>query len=178
MEMTEPKRIFVIGHMGAGKSLFAEGLADELDWQYIDANPSLERYIGRSLRDILGEQGEAAFHRCEGEILTHYKAQEHVVVVLEEAVIATEENRKLLSDEYVIYLKVSVPTQLDRMRGNRVPLLPIADMEAFLNQQHRERDHLFEQAAAHTIDSVLVENSVEKTIAADVSAAKKELEAS
>lgn len=164
--MNQPKRIFVIGHMGAGKSLFAEALANKLEWQYIDANPSLERYIGRSLQEIMGTQGEAAFHRCEGEIISHYKTKDHVVAVLEEAVIATEENRKLLSDEYVIYLKVSVPTQIERMEGNRVPLLPIENMEAFLNQQHRERDHLFEEVADLVIDSINVESDVTTAIAA------------
>lgn len=41
------KRIFVIGHMGAGKFIFTEALAKKLGWQIVDANPSIERYIGR-----------------------------------------------------------------------------------------------------------------------------------
>lgn len=40
--MTMPKRIFIVGHMGAGKFLLAEALAQKLGWQLIDANPSLE----------------------------------------------------------------------------------------------------------------------------------------
>ena len=74
----------------------------------------LERYIGRSLNEILGKQGEEAFHQCEGEIISHYIGKEHVVVLLEEAVIATEKNRKLLSPEFVVYLKVSTPVQIER----------------------------------------------------------------
>ncbi|MEO8401523.1 MAG: shikimate kinase [Gammaproteobacteria bacterium] len=164
--MIKPKRIFIIGHMGAGKFLLTEALAKKLGWELIDANPSLERYIGRSLSEILGIQGEEAFHRCENEILSHYIDKEHVVVVLEESVIATKENRKLLSSEFVIYLKVSVPTQLERMKGGRVPLLPIADMKVFLDKQHNERDHLFEEVATLTIDSVSVEDDVNKIIKA------------
>ena len=160
--MIKPKRIFIVGHMGAGKFLLTEALAKKLDWKLIDANPSLERYIGRSLKEILGTQGEEAFHRCENEILSHYIDKEHVVVVLEESVIATEENRKLLSSEFVIYLKVSTPTQLERMQGGRIPLLPIADMKAFLDKQHAERDHLFEEVATLTIDSISVEDDVNK----------------
>lgn len=162
--MTKPKRIFVIGHMGAGKALLSEALAKKLGWQYIDANPSLERYIGRSLHDIMGKQGEEAFHRCEAEIISHYKGKENVVVVLEEAVIATEENRKLLSSEFVVYLKVSVPTQLERMKGGRTTLLPIADLNAFLNKQHAERDGLFEKVATIIIDSVSEDDDADKII--------------
>jgi shikimate kinase len=164
--MTKLKRIFVVGHMGAGKALFSEALAKKLGWQYIDANPSLERYIGRSLHEILGKQGEEAFHQCEAEILSHYIGKEHVVVVMEEAVIATEENRKLLSSEFVIYLQVSTPVQMERMKDGRIPLLPIADLKAFLDQQHLERDSLFEEVATLTIESVSVEEDVDKIMKA------------
>jgi shikimate kinase len=116
------------------------------------------------LNEILGKHGEEALHRCEAEIISHYIGKEHVVVLLEEAVIATEQNRKLLSSEYVIYLKVSTPTQMERMKGGRVPLLPIADVKAFLDKQHAERDHFFEEVSTLTIDSVSVEDDVNKII--------------
>ena len=164
--MAKPKRIFVIGHMGAGKALLSEALAKKLGWQFIDANPSLERYIGRSLNEILGKQGEEAFHRCEAEIISHYIGKEHVVVLLEEAVIATEQNRKLLSSEFAVYLKVSTSVQIERMKGGRVPLLPIADLKAFLDEQHHERDGFFEEVATLTIESVSVDGDVNKIIKA------------
>ncbi len=164
--MTKPKRIFIVGHMGAGKFLLSEALAKKLGWTLIDANPSLERYIGRSLNQIFGKQGEEAFHRCEAEVIAHYIDKEHVVVLMEEAVVTTEENRKLLSSEFVVYLKVSIPTQLERMKDGRMPLLPIADMKAFLEKQHIERDHLFEEVASLIVDSVSVEEDVNKIIKA------------
>lgn len=34
----DPKRIFVVGHMGAGKALLSEALAKKLNWEFIDAN--------------------------------------------------------------------------------------------------------------------------------------------
>ncbi len=164
--MTKPKRIFIVGHMGAGKALLSEALAKKLGWQFIDANPSLERYIGRSLNEILGKQGEEAFHRCEAEIISYYIGKEQVVVLMEEAVIATEENRKLLSSQFVVYLKVSTPVQIERMQGGRIPLLPIPDLKAFLGKQHFERDSLFEKVATLTIESKSVEEDVDKIIKA------------
>jgi shikimate kinase len=162
--MSKPKRIFIVGHMGAGKFLLAEALAKKLGWQLIDANPSLERYIGRSLNEILGKQGEEAFHKCEAEIISHYIGKENVVVLMEESVIATEQNRKLLSSEYVVYLKVSTPVQIERMRDGRVPVLPIADLKGFLDKQHLERDSLFEEVATLTIESISIEDDVNKII--------------
>ncbi|CAN5463324.1 shikimate kinase [soil metagenome] len=162
--MTKPKRIFIVGHMGAGKALLSEALAKKLGWQYIDANPSLERYIGRNLHEILGKQGEQAFHQCEAEIISHYIGKECVIVVMEEAVIVSEENRKLLSSEFVVYLKVSTATQVERMKGGRVPLLPIVDLKAFLDQQHFERDSLYEAISTLTVDSISLEEDVNKII--------------
>lgn len=164
--MIKPKRIFIVGHMGAGKALLSEALAKKLGWQFIDANPSLERYIGRSLNETFGKQGEEAFHRCEAEIISHYIGKEHVVVLMEEAVIATEQNRKLLSSEFVVYLKISTPVQIERMKGGRVPLLPIADLKAFLEKQHLERDSLFEEVATLIVETTSLEADLNKVIKA------------
>lgn len=164
--MNKPKRIFIVGHMGAGKFLLAEALAKKLGWQLIDANPSLERYIGRSLKEIIGEQGEVVFHDCEAEIISQHINKEHIVVLLEEAVIATKKNRALLSNEFVIYLKVSTSTQIERMRDGRTPLLPIANLKEFLDKQHIERDSLYEEVATLIIESVSVEDDVKKIVKA------------
>ncbi len=151
--MTQPKRIFVVGHMGAGKFVFAEALAKKLGWQIVDANPSIERYIGRLTRDILGEQGEAAFNRSQADIISHYIGKENVVVLVEECVVSSEQCRKLLSSEYVVYLKASIPTQLERMKIGRVAALPVDDMKGFLEKQHHERDAFYEEIASLVVET-------------------------
>jgi len=148
------KRIFIVGHMGAGKFIFTEALARKLGWEIVDANPSIERYIGRQTRDILGEQGEAAFNRCQADIISHCIGKENIVVLLEECVVSSEQCRKLLSSEFVVYLKVSIPTQLSRMKNGRVTSLPIDDMKSFVEKQHRERDTLYEEVATLIVESV------------------------
>ncbi len=150
--MNKPKRIFVIGHMGAGKFIFTDALAKKLGWQIIDANPSLERYIGRHTRDILGEQGEKAFNRIQAEIIHHSLKKENVVVLLEECAVTSEQCRQLLSSEFVVYLKVSIPTQLGRMKNGRVPSLPV-EMKSFLEKQHHDRDAFYEEIATVTVES-------------------------
>lgn len=147
-------RIFIVGHMGTGKFIFSEALANKLGWQIVDANPSIERYIGRLTRDILGEQGEAAFNRCQADIISHCLGKENVVVLLEECVVSSEQCRELLSSECVVYLKVSIPTQLGRMKNGRIPSLPIEDMKQFLEKQHEERDALYEEVATLIVESV------------------------
>lgn len=177
--MNLPKRIFVVGHMGAGKFIFTEALAKKLGWQIVDANPSIERYIGRLTREILGEQGEAMFNRSQADIISHCSRQENIVVLLEECVVLSEECRKLLSSEFVVYLKVSIPTQLDRMKNGRVPSLPVKDMKSFLEKQHRERDALYEEVATCVVESVNSSDDaseISKTVDKDVSKVMKALQ--
>jgi shikimate kinase len=152
--MAKPKRIFVVGHMGAGKFVFTEALAKKLEWEIVDANPCIERYIGRQTRDILGEQGQEAFNRCQADIISHWTGKENVVVLLEECVVLSEQCRKLLSPEFVVYLKVSIQTQLNRMKNGRLPSLPVDNMKGFLEKQHRERDHFYEEVATLVVESV------------------------
>ena len=151
--MNQPKRIFVVGHMGAGKFIFTEALAKKLGWQIVDANPSIERYIGRHTQEILGEQGEAAFNRTQADIISHSIGKENVIVLLEECAVSSEQCRKLLSSEFVIYLKASIPTQLERLEMGRVSSLPVNDMKAFLEKQHSERDAFYEEVATLVIET-------------------------
>lgn len=151
--MHKPERIFVIGHMGVGKFIFTEALAKRLGWEIVDANPSIERYIGRHTREILGEQGEAAFNLNQAEIITHCSNKKNIVVLLEECVLSSVQCQKLLSEEFVVYLKVSISTQLERMKNGRVPSLPVEDMQSFLEKQHQERDALYEKTATFVIES-------------------------
>lgn len=139
--------------MGAGKFIFTEALAKKLGWQIVDANPCIERYIGRMTKDILGVEGEAAFNRCQADIISHSISRENVVVLLEECAVASEHCRKLLSSEFVVYLKVSVPTQLARMKNGLAPSLPVDDMKGFLEKQHHERDPFYEEVATLIVES-------------------------
>lgn len=177
--MSKPKRIFVIGHMGAGKFLFTEALAKKLGWQIVDANPSIERYIGRQTREILGEQGEVAFNRSQEDIISHSIEKENIVVLLEECVVSSEQCRNLLSSEYVVYLKVSIPTQLERMKHGRVPSLPVENMKDFLEKQHRERDAFYEEVATLVVESVGYsdqDSGINKIIEDDINKVMKALD--
>ena len=150
--MIKHKRIFNIGHSGAGKGVLAQAVAEKLDWQYIDMDFALAPSIGRSASDILTSQGETAFHHCLTDILQHQLSKENSVVTTDDSIICSEKNRDLLSQEFTVYVQVSTVVQLERIGHNR-PLLPVADYAGFLNQLRQERDHLYEQVASYTLNS-------------------------
>lgn len=150
--MNKYKRIFIIGHSGAGKGVLAKALAERLGWKFIDANFGLAPSIGRPLTEIIGSQGEKVFLHCLSDILSHQKRQENIVVTTDDSIVCADKNRELLSSEFVVYLKVSTPVQLERISHNR-PLLPLDDYKAFLNKLRQERDDLYEKVASFSISS-------------------------
>lgn len=150
--MSRHKRIFIIGHSGAGKGVVAQGVAKELGWQYLDADFALAPSIGQPLVEILGNQGKEKFQQCLSEILSNQLNKENIVVTTDDSIIDSEKNRQLLSKEFTVYLKVSTPVQLERISHNR-PLLPHMDYRAFLDNLHQERDALYEKAASFTVNS-------------------------
>ncbi len=150
--MKKHNRIFIIGHSGAGKGVLAQAVAKALGWKFIDADFSLAPSIGRNLNEILGSDGEEAFHLCLSDILSHQQCQENIVVTTDDSIVCHEKNRTLLASEFAVYLKVSPSVQLDRISHNR-PLLPNQDYMAFLNKLRHERDGLYEQVASYSISS-------------------------
>ncbi len=151
--MSQHQRIFIVGHPGAGKAFLAKALAEKLGWQFVNADFELEFRIGRTLNEIIGKHGEEAFYQCESEILTDLLRKENIVVTTDASIVCNEKNQQLLSSEFVIYLKASIPIQLERLSRHPEPLLLTTNLSVFLDGLHKDRDELYEEVASLSIDS-------------------------
>lgn len=169
--MNDCKRIFIIGHPGTGKGLIVKMVAEQLGWQFIDADFGLEFHIGRTLPTIISTAGANAFHDCEFEVLTSLVKQENIVITTDASIVCSEKNRQLLSKEFTVYLKVDASTQIERLARRDAPLLRIDDVKKFLNTLHDERDGLYEEVASLLIDTN--DNDVDKHIANILSTVSK-----
>ncbi len=167
------KRIFIIGYPGSGKGLIAKLVSEKLGWDFIDADLGIEFNIGRTIKDIVGEKGLAAFHQCGNEVVTTLKSTEFTVITTDGSIVCDERNRELLKSECVVYLKASTSTQIERMVKKQSPLLPI-DTTQFLNQLHQERDSWNESISTLIIDTEKddVENHVFKITSLIIGTAK------
>jgi len=168
--MSQHKRIFIVGHMGSGKSVVANLLANKLGWQLLDADFGLEHRMGRSSQEVLGKAGEESFRQHEAEVLSQLLNREKIIVITDGGVISAEKNRKLLSAEFTIYLKASTPVQLERMAKSPFTLTSdSAASKALLDKLHKERDAFYDDVAKLTIDTdstTNVEHDVEKILKA------------
>jgi shikimate kinase len=153
MSQYKHNRIFIIGHPGAGKALLAKTLAEKLGWKFIDADLGLEFHVGRILKEIIGQKGEDELYRCQAEILTKQLQKENIVVTTDASIVCNEKLRQLLINEFVVYLQVSIPIQIERTSRQPAQLLLVTDKKIFLDKLHHERDDLYAQVATVTINS-------------------------
>jgi shikimate kinase len=64
-----PKRIFLCGFMGAGKSVIGKSLAQKLDLNFVDLDEKVEEKAGQSIPDLFEDSGEAGFRAAERHTL-------------------------------------------------------------------------------------------------------------
>lgn len=151
--MNQNKRIFIVGHSGAGKSVFAQAIAKELGWKFINADIfGCTGLLGRTLTEIIGAEGEESFNHCLTEILSHHISKDNIVVTTDENIICDEKSRKLLKSQFTVYLKVSPSVQVARLSDYR-PLLPVENFESSLSKLHDERDSFYEEVASFSLSS-------------------------
>lgn len=168
--MSNYKRIFIVGHSGAGKGVLAQGVAKALGWRYLDADFALAPSIGRQVSEVLGAEGEKKFQQCLTEILGNQINQDNIVVTTDDSIIDSEKNQQLLAKEFTVNLQVSTDVQIDRIGHNR-PLLSTTNFKSFLDDLHHKRDALYEKVASLTLNSD--DNDLEKHIKGVVDAVKK-----
>lgn len=61
--------LYLVGFMGAGKSLVGRLLAERLDRSFVDLDVHIEETVGMAIPEIFEAQGEDAFRRYEREAL-------------------------------------------------------------------------------------------------------------
>jgi len=61
----QPRAVFLLGFMGAGKTSVGRALARRLQWRFVDLDHLIENQEGRTIADIFARSGEDSFRRLE-----------------------------------------------------------------------------------------------------------------
>ena len=152
--MTKPRRVLLIGMMGAGKTTTGRLLAARLGWPYLDSDAEIERQAGRSVPEIWKEQGEPAFRAEESRVLAQACSTDGPVVVsVAGGAVLDPANRKLIRESgLVAWLRADVATLAGRVgTGTGRPLLDKGPAEA-LARLLRDRAPVYEELADLTFD--------------------------
>ena len=147
--MSLPKRVVLVGPMGAGKSTIGRMLAKELVYRFLDSDRIIEERCGANIPWIFDVEGEDGFRLRETAMLDELSHEDHTVLATGGGAVMREENHPILKrDATVIYLKTSIEQQVERTRKDRNrPLLQNDNPEAVLRNLFSIRDPLYSSLA-------------------------------
>lgn len=151
--MSLPKRVVLVGPMGAGKSTIGRMLAKELGYRFLDSDRIIEERCGANIPWIFDVEGEDGFRLRETAMLEELSLLPDTVLATGGGAIMRPDNRQFLKhDAVVVYLKTSIEQQVERTRKDRNrPLLQNDDPEAVLRKLFAVRDPLYTQLADITM---------------------------
>jgi len=147
--MSLPKRVVLVGPMGAGKSTIGRMLAKELGYRFLDSDRIIEERCGANIPWIFDVEGEDGFRLRETAMLDELSQEDNTVLATGGGAVMRQENHPILKrDATVIYLKTSIEQQVERTRKDRNrPLLQNDDPEAVLRKLFSIRDPLYSSLA-------------------------------
>ncbi|WP_082233853.1 shikimate kinase [Halobacillus massiliensis] len=140
--------IYLIGYMGSGKSTVASVLSRKLNYEYIEMDQQIEQKEGLSIPEIFQKYGEAYFRKAESELLQSISGD--VIVSTGGGIVLSDENRKWLKGNTVVYLDASFETIDERLSGDMSrPLWSGQKNEN--NKRYEERLPLYQSSASCTV---------------------------
>ncbi len=111
------KNIVLIGMPGAGKSTIGVLLAKSMLYSFVDTDLLIQNACGKSLCDIIDENGTDAFLKTENDVICAGEFDRCVIATGGSAVYGEEAMTKLKSGGTIIYLELPL-TEIERRLGD------------------------------------------------------------
>jgi shikimate kinase len=153
--MNPAPNLVLVGPMGAGKSSLGKRLAARLGLQAVDVDSRLEQLAGVAVPVIFELEGESGFRAREAQLLAELmQGRDQVVATGGGAVLAPATRELLRRHGFVVYVRVGIGQQLQRLaRDHGRPLLAGGDRRATLEALAALRNPLYEQVADLVFDT-------------------------
>lgn len=155
--MNPAPNLILIGPMGAGKTCIGRRLAERFTLAFVDADQAIVEATGASIPTIFEHSGEAGFRQHERQVLQDVLQGQGQLVSTGGGAVLDASNRDAIARRgFVVYLRVSVAAQLERLARDRGrPLLQRPDREQVLTEMAELRDPLYRGLADLTVDTDL-----------------------
>lgn len=113
--VSNPRPVFLIGMMGAGKSTVGPRLAARLGWPFVDTDREIERRAGQTVAEIFAREGEAHFRTLEREAIEAAAGEPAVVALGGGAIVQPGALERCRALGIVVMLDVAVEKLLERI---------------------------------------------------------------
>jgi shikimate kinase len=160
----------LIGYRATGKTTLAKVLAQQLNWQWIDADVEIERMAGKTIAQIFAEDGEPAFRDLEAQAIADLCRRDRLVLAAGGGAPLREENRRTMQQSgKVVWLTARPETILERMSADATtaqrrpsltdhgPLQEIIQLLAQREPMYRETAHLVVDTEKRTPEELSAE---------------------
>ena len=138
--------------MASGKSTVGRKLSKRLGLDFFDIDNEIENKAGAKISWIFDVEGEEKFREREYEACSNLTTNEGCVISTGGGIVLREENRELLNKGTVIYLEISIQTQLERTINDQDrPLLYGVDKEETLRKIAEIRNPIYEACSDITV---------------------------
>ncbi len=133
-----PRRVVLVGFMGAGKTTVGRLLAQRLGWDFCDLDRRVEVRTGQSVAELFASRGEAAFREEERAAALGLLEREACVVAAGGGAWHEPGTREVLArDSLSVWLQADLATLLARVPGD--PARPLARDRARMAALFAER---------------------------------------
>jgi shikimate kinase len=114
------KRIFLIGYMGAGKTLVGKYLARRMNLNYIDTDHFIENRYRKKISEIFAAEGEERFREIEHRVLLEISEFEDVVISTGGGLPCFNDNMTIMNNTGItVYLEAPVEELAVRLEESK-----------------------------------------------------------
>lgn len=143
------RRVFLLGFMGAGKTTIGRRVAGRLGWTFTDLDETIAARQQRSISRIFADEGEAAFRQYERAALEEVlavTAERPAVIALGGGTIAQPENNKLVQDANGVTIWLDCPLEELQQRCEGKNDRPLFQNPAQFRELYRQRRPFYEKS--------------------------------
>ena len=144
-----PRRIWLVGLSGAGKSTIGPLLARRLGYRYVDLDREVEELAGETIPHLFRVGGEAEFRRLEARAASRAARATDVIVATGGGWMARRDIDRTSGGRVRVWLRVRPETAIHRLSGEGAevrPLLAGPDPEAALAALLAAREAAYAEA--------------------------------
>lgn len=142
--------------MGSGKTTIGRAIATQSSLLFFDSDSEIIQRSGVEISWIFEQEGEAGFRRREHEALKHLTKKTGIVLATGGGCVTIPKNLALLTQNgMVVYLQVSLTTQLQRLEVNKGkrPLFQANNSKEKLQKLNEQRHPLYNTIANFTYNT-------------------------